>query len=88
MTTGYVFEHRCNFDVALFSLQRITSKSVKKSENSLFDPCGYFPVWDLVDGENRREENYGMGVEGFYAVRPCRRTRQNWFELGVGGSAM
>jgi len=42
---SYVFEHGHDLDVALFPswLQGIMSKSVK-SENSLFDPCGCFPI--------------------------------------------
>ena len=50
---GYVFEHGCDLDVALFPgwLQGITSKSVEKPERSLFKPCNCFPVWDLVGGE-------------------------------------
>jgi len=50
---GHVFENGCDFDAALFPswLQGITSKSVEKSENSLVNPGGYFPIWDIVDGE-------------------------------------
>jgi len=53
MRISYVSEHGRNLDVALFPswLRGIMSKSVKKSENSLFDPCGCFPIWDFVDGE-------------------------------------
>jgi len=50
---SYVFEHGRDLDVALFPswLQGIMSKSVKKSESSLFDPCGWLPIWDFVDGD-------------------------------------
>jgi len=45
------------------------SKSVEKSESSLFEPCDCFCVWDLIEPgkrvKNQREEDCGGGVKGF-----------------------
>ena len=41
----------CNLDMALFHswLQNVTSKSVKKSESSILNPCGCFPRHGLQE---------------------------------------
>ena len=49
-SVGYVFEHGCDLDVALFP-GGITRKSAKRSESDLFKPCCYFSVWNFVDLE-------------------------------------
>ena len=49
---GYVFEHGDDFDVALFAsqLQGITSKSIKRFNSGLFEPCSCFPIQNPVCG--------------------------------------
>ena len=58
----------CDLDMALFHswLQGVTSKSVKKSESSILNPCGCFPrhgrQGDIRPGKgakNCREDGYG-----------------------------
>ena len=67
MSIGYV----CDLDVALFHswLPGITSKSVKKSENSLLNPGGCFPrhcrQGDIRPGKEKKNcREDGCGVEG------------------------
>ena len=82
----YVYD----LDVALFHswLQGITSKSVKKSENSLLNSGGRFPrhcrQGDIRPGKeekNCREDGCG----GEFYMGEEREARQGWFKSRVGG---